>query len=56
MVERNGTSLGGTVASLVTIPERGIVVAAPSNISYANTPAIASTVAKAFAEAAKCPN
>jgi serine beta-lactamase-like protein LACTB len=48
-VGHNGDSLGGMVASLVTFPERGIVVAVTSNISYANTFSLASKVAEAFA-------
>ena len=36
-VGHDGESLGGMVASLMTFPERGIVVAVTSNISYADT-------------------
>lgn len=49
---RDGTSLGGMVASLMTVRERGIVVAIASNISYADTSSVASTLADAFAAAA----
>jgi serine beta-lactamase-like protein LACTB len=44
-----GTSLGGMVASLITLPEHGLVVAVTSNISYADTETIALDVADAFA-------
>jgi hypothetical protein len=37
------------VASLMTFRERGLVVAVASNISYADTSAIALKVAEAFA-------
>ena len=43
------TSLGGTVASFMTFPEHGIVVAVTSNISYADTPTLALKIAQAFA-------
>lgn len=46
----DGESLGGTVASLMTFPARKIVVAVTSNISYADTPAVALEIAQAFAE------
>ena len=49
-VGHDGTSFGGTVASLMTFPERGIVVAVTSNISYTDTPALALKIAQAFAE------
>ena len=49
MVGHDGDSLGGTVASLMTFPEHGIVVAVISNISYANTSAVGSHVAQVFA-------
>ena len=54
-VGHDGTSLGGTVSSLMTFPERGIVVAVTSNISYADTPAIALKIAQAFAEQGRSP-
>lgn len=41
--------IGGT-ASLLTFPERGIVVAVMSNISFADTRSIALRIAQAFAE------
>ena len=49
-VGHDGTSLGGTVSTLMTFPEHGIVVSVISNISYADTPAIALQIAQAFAE------
>jgi serine beta-lactamase-like protein LACTB, mitochondrial len=51
----DGDSLGGIVTSLMTFPERGLVVAVTSNISYADTPALALTIAEAFAQQAKSP-
>jgi serine beta-lactamase-like protein LACTB, mitochondrial len=44
----DGTTLGGVVASLMTFPEHGVVVSVTSNISYADTPAIALRIAQAF--------
>jgi len=49
-VGHDGESLGGMVASLVTFPERGIAVSVTSNISYADTFAVAVKIAQAFAE------
>ena len=40
----------GTVASLLTFPERGIAVAVTSNISFADTSSLAERVAQMFAE------
>jgi len=48
-VGHDGESLGGMTTSLMTIPERGIVVAVTSNISYAETFAVALKIADAFA-------
>jgi serine beta-lactamase-like protein LACTB len=48
-VGHDGTSLGGMVASLMTFPAHGIVVSVTSNISYANTEALALQIAQAFA-------
>ncbi len=45
----DGDSLGGRVASLLTFRQRGMVVAVTSNISYADTFALAVNVAEAFA-------
>jgi serine beta-lactamase-like protein LACTB len=49
VVGHDGDSLGGMVASSMTFRERGIVVAVISNVSYADTPAIALKIADAFA-------
>ena len=48
VVGHDGETLGGMVASLWTFPEHGIVVAVTSNISYADTFALASNIAQAF--------
>ena len=45
----DGESFGGRVASLMTFRQRGIVVAVMSNISYADTSALALKIAEAFA-------
>jgi CubicO group peptidase (beta-lactamase class C family) len=45
----DGDSLGGMVASLMTFPERGIVVSVTSNISYADTFGVALKIAQPFA-------
>jgi len=50
VVGHDGRILGGMVASFMTIPERQIVIAVISNISYADTFSLASKVAEAFAE------
>ena len=55
VVGHDGDSLGGTVASLMTFPEHGIVVAVTSNISYADTAAVGSRIAQAFADRGKRP-
>ncbi len=49
----DGTSLGGRVASVLIVRERGIVVAVTSNISYADTPALALKIAEAFIAAGR---
>jgi serine beta-lactamase-like protein LACTB, mitochondrial len=49
-VGHDGDLLGGMAASLMTFPEHGIVVAVTSNISYADTFAVGSKIAQAFAE------
>jgi serine beta-lactamase-like protein LACTB, mitochondrial len=54
-VGHDGTSLGGTVASLMTFPEHGIVASVVSNISYADTPALALKIAQAFAQQGRSP-
>ncbi|MEP7366445.1 MAG: serine hydrolase domain-containing protein, partial [Acidobacteriota bacterium] len=48
-IGHDGDSLGGTVASLITFPEYGIVVAVTSNISHAGTFTLATKIAEAFA-------
>jgi CubicO group peptidase (beta-lactamase class C family) len=50
VIGHNGESLGGMVASLLTFPDHGIVVAVTSNISYTDTYSLALTIAEAFAE------
>jgi CubicO group peptidase (beta-lactamase class C family) len=52
VVGHDGEVLGGTVASFMIFPD-GIVVAVTSNISYADTPSLALTIAQAFAEQAR---
>jgi CubicO group peptidase (beta-lactamase class C family) len=49
-VGHDGDVLGGPVASLTTFPDRGIVVAVVSNTSYADTFALATRIAEAFAQ------
>jgi len=49
----DGESLGGMVASLMTFPELGIVVAVTSNISYADTYSLGVKIAQAFAQQGK---
>jgi CubicO group peptidase (beta-lactamase class C family) len=49
VVGHDGSSLGGTVASLMTVPDRGLVVAVTSNVSYADTFAIALKIAEILA-------
>jgi hypothetical protein len=51
-VGHDGESFGGRVVSLMTFRERGIVVAVRSNISYADTSALALQIAEAFAGSA----
>jgi hypothetical protein len=46
--------MGGST-SLMTFRERGIVVAVTSNTSYADTAAIAASIAQAFAEHGRSP-
>jgi serine beta-lactamase-like protein LACTB, mitochondrial len=55
VVGHDGESLGGMVASLMTFPEHGIVVAVTSNISYADTAALAARLGQAFAASARRP-
>lgn len=55
VVGHDGDSLGGMVASLRTLPEQRIVVSVTSNISYADTSTLASSLAQAFAGQAGSP-
>ena len=55
VVGHDGESLGGMVASLMTLPGHGIVVSVTSNISYADTSAVALKIAQAFAAQGKSP-
>ena len=48
VVGHDGEMLGGMVASLMMLPEQGIVVAVTSNISYADTSTLASRIVAAF--------
>lgn len=50
IVGHDGDMMGGMVASLMTLPEHGIVVSVISNISYAGTHDLALKIAEAFAE------
>jgi serine beta-lactamase-like protein LACTB len=54
-VGRAGDVLGGPVAALLAFPDRGLVVSVVSNISYADVAAVASDIARAFAEDARRP-
>ncbi len=49
-VGHDGMVLGGMVASLMTFPERGLVVSVVSNTSYADTESLALQIAQAFAK------
>lgn len=55
VIGHDGASLGGMVASLMTFPEHGLVVAVISNASYADTAAVALKIAQVFAEQSKSP-
>lgn len=48
MIRYEGDSLGGNVATLMTLPEQGLVVAVTSNISYANTVELGRKIAEVF--------
>jgi CubicO group peptidase (beta-lactamase class C family) len=54
-VGHDGMLLGGMVGSLMTFPERGLVVAVTSNISYTHAEAIALNIAQAFADERQSP-
>ncbi len=47
-VGHDGELLGGTAVTLMTFPDRGLVIAVLSNTSYAATPALAIGIAEAF--------
>lgn len=49
VVGHDGESVGGMLASLLTLPDRGIVVAVTSNISWTDTYSLAVSIAQAFA-------
>lgn len=48
VIGHDGTLLGGMAASLMTVPERRLVVAVLANISYARTSDLAASIAGAF--------
>ena len=50
MAGHDGEVMGGMLASLMTFPADGIVIAVLSNTSYADTAAAASSIAQPFAE------
>jgi serine beta-lactamase-like protein LACTB, mitochondrial len=54
-IGHDGDLLGGVMSSLLTFPDHGIVVAITTNTSYADTFAIGSKIAQAFAAHAKSP-
>ncbi len=54
LASHGGFVMGGST-SLMTFPERGIVVALTSNISFADTSSLASHIAQVFAEQRKTP-
>ena len=54
-VGHDGQSLGGMVASLMTFPEQGIVVAVIANTSYADTESLGLKIAQTFAEQSNGP-
>lgn len=51
----DGELMGGRVASFMTFPEHGIVVAVTSNTAFADTFAVALQIAQAFAEQGRSP-
>ena len=51
MVGHAGDVLGGMAASLMAIPEHGIVVSVTANTSYADTFSLAVKIAQAFTPA-----
>jgi CubicO group peptidase (beta-lactamase class C family) len=52
-VGHDGDLLGGMMATLLTLPDHGITVAVTSNISYADTSALATRIAELFAGEAR---
>lgn len=54
-VGHDGDVLGGIVGSVMTFPDRALVVAVISNTSYAGTPRVALNIAQAFHEQTKDP-
>ena len=52
VVGHDGEMMGGMVSSLMTFPDRGIVVSVISNTAYAQTFEIGSKIAQAFADRA----
>ena len=52
VVGHDGDLLGGEAVSLLVVPDRRLVVAVTSNISYADTATLAAAIANAFAGAA----
>jgi len=55
LVGHDGTTLGGMVASFMTLPEYGLVVSVTSNISYADTYSVGVKIAEAFAQQGRSP-
>ncbi len=55
LVGHDGELMGGMVASLMTFPEHGVVVAVTSNISYADTFTLGLKIAQAFADHSREP-
>jgi CubicO group peptidase (beta-lactamase class C family) len=53
VIGHDGDVLGGRVASLMTFPEHRIVVSVMSNTSYADTFAVGTSIAQAFAESGR---
>lgn len=49
-ISRDGDVLGGQMATLLILPQRGIVVSVLSNVSYAKTHTIAVRIAEGFAD------
>jgi CubicO group peptidase (beta-lactamase class C family) len=53
VIGHDGEVLGGTVASLMTFPDQGVVVSVLSNTSYADTASLGAKIAQAFSEPAR---